>query len=229
MSLAFAFTHRLTAFTLDVAWAGSARTLGITGASGSGKTTLLNLLAGTLRPQQGRLQLGERRLVDTEQGIVTPPQGRRFGYVFQDGRLFPHLTVRQNLWYGRWFTRRRALPVEPERIIAMLGIGPLLHRRAVGLSGGEQQRVAIGRALFTAPDLLLMDEPLAALDDERRAEVLDLIEHVRDELRIPLVYVSHNQPEIERLADAILVLDRGRTAAPAASGASARQPCVAPN
>ncbi len=138
---------------------------------------------------------------------------RRIGYVFQEGRLFPHLTVRQNLMFGRWFTPPQERKVELETVLDLLGIGHLLHRRPGGLSGGEKQRVAIGRALLASPRLLLMDEPLAALDEERKAEILPFIERLRDEANIPIIYVSHSLAEVSRLANSVVVLHNGRVAA----------------
>ncbi len=197
-------------FRLALRFRSDARTIGITGPSGSGKTTLLNVIAGTLPPGHGHVKISGRVFADTRRNILVPPHSRNVGYVFQDGRLFPHLTVQQNLFYGRWFSRGRKLPAAGERIIGLLGIDHLLHRRAVGLSGGEQQRVAIGRALFAAPRLLLMDEPLAGLDVERRSEILPLIARVRDEYQIPLIYVSHAEDEILRLADEVITISGGR-------------------
>lgn len=213
MSVDVDITLRRGDFTLAVRFSSQARTIGITGPSGSGKTTLLNVIAGTARPDRGRVSVGGRVFVDPQRGIFLAPHRRNLGYVFQEGRLFPHLTVEQNLHYGRWFGRHRPLPVTPARIIELLGIGHLLHRRAAGLSGGEQQRVAIGRALFAAPRLLLMDEPLSALDAERRLEILPLIERVREEAKVPLLYVSHVQGEIRRLADQIITIEHGRLVA----------------
>ncbi len=201
-------------FHLTVCFGSNARTIGLTGPSGSGKTTLLNLVAGTLRPGRGHVRIDGRVFADSKRNIMVPPHRRDVGYVFQDGRLFPHLTVQQNLHYGRWFSRDRTPPVGAQRIIELLGIGHLLHRRAVGLSGGEQQRVALGRALFAAPRLLLMDEPLAGLDRERRLEILPLIARVRDEAQIPLIYVSHAEDEILRLTDDVVTLSEGRLVDP---------------
>lgn len=213
MSIDIDITLRQGDFTLAVRFASRARTIGITGPSGSGKTTLLNVIAGTARPDRGRVSVDGHVFVDPQRGIFLPPHRRRLGYVFQEGRLFPHLTVEQNLRYGRWFGRDRPLPVPPARIIELLGIGHLLQRRAAGLSGGEQQRVAIGRALFVAPRLLLMDEPLSALDAERRLEILPLIERVREVAKVPLLYVSHVEDEIRRLADQVVTIEHGRLVA----------------
>jgi molybdate transport system ATP-binding protein len=191
----------------------AAGVLALFGRSGAGKTTLVNMLAGLLRPDAGRIAIAGRALFDSAAGIDLPPERRRIGYVFQEGRLFPHLSVRTNLLYGH----RRIPPAEraiklPE-IVELLGIGHLLARRPANLSGGEKQRVAIGRALLSNPRLLLLDEPLAALDAERKAEILPFIERLRDEIGLPIVYVSHDPTEVLRLADNILLLDQGRVAA----------------
>ena len=200
------------AFAADVALP-SAGVVALFGRSGAGKTTLVNMLAGLLRPDSGRIAVAGRVLFDSAAGIDLPPERRRIGYVFQEGRLFPHLEVRSNLLYGH----RRIPPAEraiklPE-IVDLLGIGHLLSRRPANLSGGEKQRVAIGRALLSNPRLLLLDEPLAALDAARKAEVMPFIERLRDELGLPIVYVSHDPMEVLRLADRILLLDQGRVAA----------------
>lgn len=188
--------------------------VGLFGPSGSGKTTVLNVIAGLVRPDAGRVVIDERVLLDTAGKVFAPPHKRRIAYVFQEGRLFPHLSVRQNLVYGRWFTPRRERWGGFDEIVALLGIGALLERRPKTLSGGEQQRVAIGRALLASPRLLLMDEPLAALDDARKGETLPYIERLRDELAIPIVYVSHSLAEVERLTRHIVRLEGGRVAEP---------------
>ncbi len=180
------------------------------GRSGSGKTSLIRAIAGLSRPQHSHISIGDDVLLDTARGIFVPSHRRRFGYVFQDARLFPHLSVRQNLGYGRWFAGSRSKEGEFDRVVDMLGIGQLLERRPDKLSGGEKQRVAIGRALLSSPRLLLMDEPLAALDDERKAEILPYLERLRDESAIPVIYVSHAVAEVARLADRVVMLDNGR-------------------
>jgi molybdate transport system ATP-binding protein len=147
--------------------------------------------------------------LDTARGIHLPPHRRRVGYVFQDARLFPHLTVRQNLLYGRWFTQRGA-GAGLDRIVELLGLGALLPRRPGALSGGETQRVALGRAILSNPRLLLMDEPLAALDDTRKAEILPYLERLRDEVNLPILYVSHAMPEVARLATTLVLMEDGR-------------------
>jgi molybdate transport system ATP-binding protein len=179
------------------------------GRSGSGKTSIVNMLAGLLAPDRGRIALDGEVLFASANGIDVPPEGRRLGYVFQEGRLFPHYSVRGNLTYGA----RRGGAIDFDAVVALLGLAPLLERRPGDLSGGEKQRVAIGRALLAQPRLLLMDEPLAALDAPRKAEILPFIERLRDELRIPIIYVSHAMDEIIRLADTLVLLSEGKVAA----------------
>jgi molybdate transport system ATP-binding protein len=213
MTLAVSACHRLGAFDLDVTFESSGRLIALFGPSGSGKTSIVNIIAGLVRPHEARVEVEGRVLTDTRAGIVLPPHRRRIGYVFQDARLFPHLSVEQNLRYGRFFTARAERYADFGQVVEMLGIGHLLGRRPSGLSGGEKQRVAIGRALLASPRLMLMDEPLAALDDARKAEILPYIERLRDETKIPIVYVSHAITEVARLATDIVVLAHGRVAA----------------
>ena len=207
----------LGAFTLDAAFESDARVLALFGPSGAGKSVTIALIAGLLRPDRGRIAVDSRVLVDTEAHIFVPKHARRMGIVYQDARLFPHMTVRQNLMFGRWFAgeAHRSAPqrVGFDAVVDTLGIGHLLARRPGRLSGGERQRVAIGRALLASPRLLLLDEPLAALDDERKREVLALIERLRDEFKVPIVYVSHAIEEVARLAARVVVLDGGRVVA----------------
>jgi molybdate transport system ATP-binding protein len=205
--------HRLGAFTLKVRFASDGRLTAFFGQSGSGKTSLVNVISGLIRPDRGRIVVNGTTLVDTAAGIFVPTWRRRIGYVFQEGRLFPHLTVRQNLMFGRWFRHSEERKVELENVLELLGIGHLLQRRPGRLSGGEKQRVAIGRALLSSPRLLLMDEPLAALDEARKAEILPFIERLRDEANIPIVYVSHSLAEVSRLASSVVVLRDGRVLA----------------
>jgi len=207
----------LGAFTLDATFESDARVLALFGRSGAGKSVTIALIAGLMRPDQGQITVDGRVLVDTEANIFVPKHARRMGVVYQDARLFPHMTVRQNLMFGRWFAgeAHRSAPqrVGFDAVVDTLGIGHLLARRPGRLSGGERQRVAIGRALLSSPRLLLMDEPLAALDDERKREVLALIERLRDEFKVPIVYVSHAIEEVARLAARVVVLDGGRVVA----------------
>lgn len=213
MSMEISARHRLGSFSLDVATATSGRLTALFGPSGSGKTTLINIVAGLIRPQSGRIVVGERVLLDTAQNLAVPLHKRRIGYVFQEARLFPHLTVSQNLSYGRWFAPRERRRADAGRIVDMLAIGHLLNHQPRHLSGGEKQRVAIGRALLSAPDLLLMDEPLASLDEARKAEIAPYIERLRDEALIPILYVSHSVAEISRFADEVVLMDQGRLSA----------------
>jgi molybdate transport system ATP-binding protein len=212
MTLSVSLTHRFEGFTLDVAFDAPAGVTALFGRSGSGKSTVVNAVAGLLRPDSGRIALGRQVLLDTGQGLMLPPYRRRMGYVFQDARLFPHLTVRQNLLYGRWFAPRGP-GVELPRIADLLGIAALLDRRPGALSGGERQRVAIGRAILSNPRLLLLDEPLAALDEARKAEILPYLERLRDALGLPMLYVSHALSEVARLATTVVLLDSGRVVA----------------
>ena len=213
MSLEVAIRHRQGDFALDVAFRSDAGVTALFGRSGAGKTTVVNTIAGLLRPQEARVAIDGHVLADTARGVSVPPHRRRIGYVFQDGRLFPHLSVRHNLLYGCWFTARHERYGQLAQVVELLGIGHLLDRRPGSLSGGEKQRVAIGRALLASPRLLLMDEPLASLDEERKAEILPYVERLRDETGIPIVYVSHSVAEVARLATNLIVLSNGRVAA----------------
>jgi molybdate transport system ATP-binding protein len=213
VTLAVDVRHRLGTFTLETAFESAGRLTALFGHSGSGKTTLVNLIGGLQRPDAGRITVDGRTLVDTAAGRFVPAHRRRIGYVFQDARLFPHLTVRQNLAYGRFFAPRAERWADVPRIVEMLGIGALLDRRPGRLSGGEKSRVAIGRALAASPRLMLMDEPLASLDEARKAEILPYVERLRDEAGIPIVYVSHAIAEVARLATDVVVLAGGRAVA----------------
>lgn len=217
MMLSVALRHRLGGFLLDVSFETSGRLTALFGPSGSGKTSIINLIGGLTRPDHGRIAIDGRVLADTEARKFLPKHKRRIGYVFQDARLFPHMTVSQNLRYGRWFTPAAERYNDMGHLVEMLGIGHLLDRRPDRLSGGEKQRVAIGRALLSSPRLLLMDEPLAALDDARKAEIMPYIERLRDEIGVPIVYVSHSLGEVARLATDIVVLAEGKVAASGAT------------
>lgn len=199
------------AFSLDVGFDGAES--GVTalhGPSGSGKTSVINMVAGLSRPDSGSIIIGDRCLFDSSRGINLPPEKRRTGYVFQDGRLFPHLSVRSNLTYGMKLIPKKDRAISPGQVIELLGIKSLLDRRPRNLSGGEKQRVAIGRALLASPLVLLMDEPLASLDSERKEELLPFIARISREFRIPILYVSHAPEEIARIADTVVVLREGR-------------------
>lgn len=214
-----AVRHRLGAFELDASFASAGRLTALFGRSGSGKTSLVNIIGGLIAPTEGRVVVDGQVLVDTQAGVFVPKHKRRIGYVFQEARLFPHLTVRQNLLFGRWFAPRDATTgSELPGVLDLLGIGHLLERRPGALSGGEKQRVAIGRALLSKPRLLLMDEPLASLDEARKAEILPYIERLRDEIGVPIVYVSHSVAEVVRLATTLVTVDQGRVTACGSTG-----------
>ncbi len=214
MSLEVDISHRQGAFHLQASFRSEGRLTALFGRSGSGKTTLVNAIAGLVRPQRGRIAVDGVVLLDTEAGVFVPKHRRQIGYVFQEGRLFPHLSVKHNLQFGSWFTRGRESMAASgfDAVVDLLGIRDLLKRRPGGLSGGEKQRVAIGRALLAQPRLLLMDEPLASLDEARKAEILPYIERLRDEAGVPIVYVSHAVREVARLATTVIVLEEGRVA-----------------
>ena len=212
--LEVALRHRHPGFTLDAAFA--TPTPGVTavfGPSGCGKSTLLSAVAGLLRPDAGRVALDGTVLLDTAARIAIPPERRRCGVVFQDSRLFPHLSVETNLRYGLRRAPRHAEGPGFEEVIDLLGIAPLLPRRPAALSGGERQRVALGRALLSRPRLLLMDEPLASLDAPRRAEVLPFLARIRTRFRLPILLVTHALDEVDRLADRLVLMQSGRVLA----------------
>jgi len=181
----------------------------IFGVSGAGKTSLINAIGGLTRPQRGRIQLNDRILFDAEQQVALPPEKRNIGYVFQDARLFPHYSVRGNLRYGLSVSMKSQF----DSLVALLGLNPLLNRFPLSLSGGEKQRVAIGRALLSAPDILLMDEPLASLDLPRKRELMPYLQTLAKQVDIPVLYISHSLEEILQLADNVLVLDEGKVKA----------------
>jgi molybdate transport system ATP-binding protein len=202
-----AVKHRLGSFELDVTCATQARLTAVFGQSGSGKTTLINMIAGLINPREGYIKIDGQILFDSQKSINVPVYRRRIGCVFQDARLFPHMTVQQNLDYGQWFSPGVA---NKSSIVEILGLGQLLKRMPYHLSGGEKQRVAIGRALFCNPKLLVMDEPLASLDQARKEEILTYIEMLRDITNIPVIYVSHSAVEVERLASEVIVMAEGK-------------------
>lgn len=192
---------RLGGFDLDAAFEAPPGVTALFGKSGSGKTSLINTVAGLMRPDAGRIEIDGAVLFDHAARIDVPVHRRRIGYVFQDARLFPHLNVARNLAYGGRHDR--------DRVIDLLGLDGLLDRRPAALSGGERQRVAIGRALMSDPRILLMDEPLSALDAERKAEILPWLERLRDEAGLPILYVSHAASEVARLATTVVVMEAG--------------------
>ncbi len=201
-------------FLVDVSFVTDGK--GITalfGRSGAGKTSVINMVAGLIHPDQGRVIVNGRTYFDSQKGLDIPPEKRRFGYIFQDGRLFPHLSVKSNLTYGMNLVPSSERYVEFDQVVSLLGISHLLARRPSKLSGGEKQRVAIGRALLTSPHLLLMDEPLASLDDERKSEVLPFIAQLPKEFSVPILYVSHSVEEILNLADNVVIVSAGRAEA----------------
>ena len=205
--------RRVGDFELSVAFRAEAPVVGLFGRSGSGKTTIVNAIAGILRPRRGRIVINGVALFDSVRGIDVAPERRRLGYVFQDDLLFPHLDVEANLLYGYRRSSEPAHVIDPDHVTELLGLRALLNRMPETLSGGERQRVAIGRALLAQPRLLLMDEPLASLDLRRQNEVLRYIEQLRDDLAIPIVYVSHSVAEITRLADTVVLLSEGKSLA----------------
>jgi len=214
MNLEARLHHCFTAFELDVAFRAEAGTVtALFGPSGAGKSSIVHALAGLLRPQQGRIALDGEVLFDSGAGIFVPPERRRAGLMFQDARLFPHMRVKDNLLFGWRRAERKAPPQEIERLISLLGLGALLERMPRHLSGGEKSRVALGRALLSSPRFLMLDEPLAALDAGRRAEILPWLERLRDLANMPILYVSHAVEEVARLADQIILVRAGKIAA----------------
>ena len=204
---------QLGEFSIEASFSSEGRVTGLFGASGAGKTSLINMIAGLLRPDRGVIIIDGETMDDTAAQLHVPAHRRRIGYVFQDARLFPHLDVRQNLDYGRRMNRLADDPTQRKRVIDLLDIGGLLDRRPGQLSGGERQRVTFGRALLSKPRLLLLDEPLGSLDEGRKVEILPYLMRLRDEARIPMVYVSHDVAELRQLATRIVMLRRGRVAA----------------
>jgi molybdate transport system ATP-binding protein len=207
--LSFHCRHRFASgFTHEVEFETTAGVTGLFGPSGAGKTTTLAIIAGTLRAQHGVVRLGQRTLLDTDRRIALPPQRRKIGCVFQDLRLFPHLTVEQNLRYG--MNRRPARKIDFSRIVEILELDALLDRAPRSLSGGEQQRTALARAVLQGPELLLLDEPLTALDVPLKARIVDYLQQLLAELRIQTIFVSHDLADLRRLADEVVILEAGR-------------------
>jgi molybdate transport system ATP-binding protein len=206
-------TKQLGEFSIEASFASEGRVTGLFGASGAGKTSLINMIAGLLRPDRGSIVIDGETLDDTAAKLHISAHRRRIGYVFQDARLFPHLDVRGNLDYGRRMNRLADDPAQRTRVTDLLDIGGLLDRRPGKLSGGERQRVALGRALLAQPRLLLLDEPLGSLDEERKLEILPYLVRLRDEANVPMVYVSHDAAEMRQLATQVVMLRRGRVTA----------------
>ncbi len=218
MSLDLDIEHGRGDFRLSARFVSQPGLTALFGRSGSGKTTLVDIVGGLIRPERGRVVVDGQTLVDTERGVFVPQHRRRVGYVFQDSRLFPHFSVRQNLLYGSWFAPRFTKTTGGaessfDAVVKLLDIARLLDRSPDSLSGGETQRVAIGRALLARPRLLLMDEPLASLDEARRAEILPYVERLRDEAGLPILYVSHSVAEVARLATTVVILSEGKVTA----------------
>ncbi len=207
--ITLAFTLRQGRFVLELEEQLASGITALFGPSGSGKTTALDAIAGLRRPSAGLISIQDRVLFDASRGISLPPHVRHVGYVPQDVALFPHMNVRHNVLYGR----RPGQKLSLETVVRMLEVGGLLDRRVSDVSGGERQRIALARALMSAPELLLLDEPLAAVDVERRRRILPYVLRVRDELGIPVIYVSHDRAEVDRLADRVIVLEEGRALA----------------
>ena len=221
MTVQIDIRHAFNGFDLAARFDAPKGVTALFGASGSGKTTIINAVAGLLTPQNGRIVVDGRVLFDSKTGVNTAPNKRKIGYIFQDARLFPHMTVRQNLTYGR--------PAGPiDAVVDMLGLDGLLGRRPAKLSGGEAQRVAIGRALLSNPDLILADEPLAALDEARKSEILPYFEKLRDHANVPILYVSHSANEVARLATTVVVLNKGRVTHAGSAETVLSDPTVTP-
>ncbi|WP_298255940.1 molybdenum ABC transporter ATP-binding protein [Bradyrhizobium sp.] len=206
-------TKQLGEFAIEASFASEGRVTGLFGASGAGKTSLVNMIAGLLRPDRGTIAIDGETLDDTSRQLHVAVHRRRIGYVFQDARLFPHLDIRKNLNYGRRMNRLAEDAALWQRVTELLDIGHLLDRRPGRLSGGERQRVALGRALLSEPRLLLLDEPLGSLDEERKEDILPYLVRLRDEAGVPMVYVSHDASEMRKLATQIAIVRRGRVTA----------------
>jgi molybdate transport system ATP-binding protein len=204
---------KLGEFTVSARFEGKSGVTALFGPSGSGKTSIVNMIAGLSTPDRGRIVVDGKVLFDSEKGIDEPVHRRRVGYVFQDGRLFPHMSVARNLDYGRWMNGYAADPKASVHVTELLDIGHLLKRRPGALSGGERQRVALGRALLMQPRLMLLDEPMASLDAARKQEILPYLERLRDDAGIPMIYVSHDAAEVKRIATRVVMLEAGKVVA----------------
>lgn len=210
MKLSFHFLDKRGSMNFDLAADLHATITGVFGPSGSGKTTLLHFLAGTERPKAGFCSLDDRTLFDANTKTHIPPRLRQVGVVFQEGRLFPHLNVRDNLMFGYQLLAEEKRRFKPDDLIQLLELGPLMSRRPLRLSGGERQRVALGRAILASPQLLLLDEPLAALDRGLKQQILPFLRRIRDQLGLPMIHVSHDMSELLQLTDQLLMIDQGR-------------------
>lgn len=199
-----AVRRRIGDRTIGADFASDAVVTALVGPSGAGKTSILNMIAGIARPDEGRIAIGGRVLFDADAGVDLAPEARGCGYVFQDGRLFPHMDVRANLLYGQRLAPQGRRWIGYDEVVETLGIGHLAGRRPRGLSGGEARRVAIGRALLAGPAFMLMDEPLTSLDPERREDMLRTIERIRDRFALPMLYVSHQEEEVRRIASRVI-------------------------
>lgn len=228
MTLSVRLNHRFSTFSLDAAFDTPPGLTVLFGRSGSGKTTIANAVAGLLRPHSGRISVDGRRLFDSADGTNIPTHQRQIGYIFQEARLFPHLSVRQNLTYGRRFSRQSGAQEGFDRVVDLLGVSALLDRRPGALSGGEKQRIAIGRALLSNPKLIIADEPLAALDEQRKVEIMPYFERLRDEQNIPILYVSHSASEVARLATSVVALKDGAVARQGSAADVLGDPMVLP-
>lgn len=227
MTLVMHIRHAFDGFSLDISVSAPAGVTAIYGHSGCGKTSLINAVAGLLHPNFGRIALDGRVIFDSAARISLPVHQRRIGYVFQEARLFPHMTVFQNLLYGQRFARDTST-ISVAAVAEMLGLNDLMARKPLGLSGGEAQRVAIGRALLSNPQLLVMDEPLASLDAARKAEILPYLEMLRDQVGLPILYVSHALSEVARLATTMVILEAGRVVRAGAVAEILADPTLAP-
>ena len=208
-SLTAEIRHAFERLTLDVRLDLSGGLVALLGPSGAGKTSVLNVIAGLVRPDFARVEIDGVTVADPARGVWVPPHERQIGYVFQDSRLFPHLTVRQNLAFGRWFAAKRDGGIGMDEVVDLLGLRALLHRHPGKLSGGERRRVALGRALMANPRLLLLDEPLGSLDVARRQEILPYLDRLIAELRLPMIYVTHDWAEIHGRAQQVVYMDHG--------------------
>ena len=210
MSLDLKIQHSVGRFDLDLDVRLGSGLTALIGSSGAGKTTVLNIVAGIVKPKRAVIKLDNELLADTSARLWTPTHLRRVGYVFQEPRLLPHLTIRQNLLYGRWFRRHIDGGKPFDEIATLLNLSPLLQRYPSRLSGGEKQRVALGRALLAHPRLLLLDEPLASVDQMHRAEILPYLDQLRRDHAIPAIYVTHTWAEVSGRADHVVELENGR-------------------